>query len=185
MDKYRDLVWNKLASRTVRVKGKKASHKQRVLLSVRQISSPPLFFSSSILLFPRWTFHTCPLTHSRPPGCVDLYVYFTQTADDPLLLVNFTSLFLQRDFGINASHERLEDLRHFLTRQQTQSPELLIELVYYLLRSWLRCRGGSISLEPLDLDIAAFQQHWRPRVENRHYCVTLLDLFQQFQYMLH
>lgn len=108
-----------------------------------------------------------------------------QTTDDPYLLFQFTGLFLSREFGVNATIEAVEkrgllELRHFLSTKATSHPEMMIELIYYLLRSFLRHRGPGVTLEPIAENIQAFIEHWTPLVKDNEYCATQLVSFQQF-----
>ena len=126
------------------------------------------------------------LASGTPPATLGTKLTLcSQTTDDPYLLFQFTGLFLSRDFGVKATIEAVEkrgllELRHFLSTKTTAHPELMIEMIYYLLRSFLRHRGPGVTLEPISENIQEFIEHWTPLVKDNEYCATQLVSFQQF-----
>lgn len=112
---------------------------------------------------------------------------FTQTTDDPYLLLQFTALFLAREFNlpgtVYAVEQDMRNLNLFLSSKPTAAAELLIELTYLLLRSFLRHRPQT-SLEILETELSQFVGKWQEVVRGKVYCETILGSFQQFYFKL-
>jgi hypothetical protein len=109
--------------------------------------------------------------------------------DDPELLMQFTALFLQRQFNVKGSMAAVEvsmlQIKNLLSMDKTSSAGLMVELTYYFLRSFTRHRPQT-SLEPLEAEIRAFQEHWTAHFNKQedNYHSTLLQSLQQFYFKI-